>query len=110
MTTILEAAARAMCAADELDPDELVYGYTTVRPCFKRWTRPEYKGRAEAVLRAAGFTDADMAAPVGSRVVVPREPTREMRDASMRIPHARDEEIYRAMIRAAAPAGTEGGA
>jgi hypothetical protein len=75
--TILEKAARALCVKDGLDPDELVYGHTTVRPVFPRWWFA-YREGAETTLATLGLTPAMMQQPAGSLVVVPVEASETM--------------------------------
>lgn len=68
---IIERAARALC-------EHKAYDWPSGADMQEQW-----KDQARAVLQAI------------------REPTEDMMAASNRIPHARDEEIYQAMIDAA---------
>lgn len=52
---MVEAAARAMCQFDQLDPDEIVSTGLIKPSTRRRWEMREFAGRAKAALR----TDRD---------------------------------------------------
>lgn len=59
------------------------------------------RSQAEAIFGKGCPLDADDYIRARAAIEAMKEPTPEMKAAASRIPHARDDEIYRAMIDAA---------